>query len=216
MVDRESVSIPEWVTDHDSFRRWARSEEFPEKARVCYLRGEKWVDMSKEQVFSHNQVKNEFAYVLTGLAKRLGGTYFPDGVLLSHSEAELTSKPDGVYVSDESFDTRRVLLIEGEEDGFVELEGTPDMVLEVVSTSSVKKDMADLMTLYWRASIAEYWLVDGRGERCDFDIFRRGAKGYQPVRKPGGWLKSGVFDASFHLSKATDKRGNPVFSLETR
>ncbi len=119
VVDRESVTVPAWVSDHDSFRRW-------------------------------------------------------------------------------------------------ELEGSPDMVMEIVSTSSVKKDKVILPPLYWQASIAEYWLVDVREERMDFDIFRRGPKNYVPVRKAGGWLKSGVFDLSFRLERKIDKRGNPVFSLLVR
>lgn len=216
VVDRESITIPEWVSDHESFRLWARSEDFPERGRICFLRGEKWVDMSKEQLFTHNQVKNEIAFVLTGLAKRCGGTYFPDGVLLSHAAAELSSQPDGIFVSEVCLDSGRVSLIEGEEAGFVELAGTPDMVLEVVSTSSVKKDKITLLELYWDAGISEYWIVDVREDRCEFDILRRGAKGYQAVRKTGGWLKSTVFDGAFRLSRTADKRGNPVFTLATR
>ena len=59
--ETDSVRIPLWVTDLGSFRRWAESEESPDKAIVCYLAGEVWVEMSKEQVYSHNHVKTEFA-----------------------------------------------------------------------------------------------------------------------------------------------------------
>jgi len=59
VVERDSVTIPAWVDDLDSFRRWARSDEFPESGRICFLNGEVWVDMSKEQAFWHNQVKSE-------------------------------------------------------------------------------------------------------------------------------------------------------------
>ncbi len=48
--ETESVRIPLWVTDLSSFRRWAESEDFPDKATVCYLAGEVWVEMSKEQL----------------------------------------------------------------------------------------------------------------------------------------------------------------------
>src|SRR5256885_8764701 len=50
------------------------------------------------------------------------------------------------------------------EEGYLELEGTPDMVLEVVSESSVQKDTKRLRQLYWQAGIREYWLVDARRE----------------------------------------------------
>ncbi len=151
--ETESVRIPLWVTDLSSFRRWAESEESPDKATVCYLSGEVWVEMSKEQVYSHNQVKTEFARVLAGLVKqRRLGRYFGDGLFLTNIEADLCSKPDGTFVSREAFAVQRVRLIEGSPEGFVEIEGTPDMVLEVVSGSSVSKDTEWLRDLYWKAA----------------------------------------------------------------
>src|SRR5262249_36027312 len=152
--------------------------EFPETGRICYLDGEVWVDMSKEQFFSHNQVKSEYNIVLGTLVKneRLG-RYIPDGMLLSNVEANLTAQPDGAFVSRASWETGRVRLIEGVREGYVELEGTPDMVLEVVSASSVVKDTVTLRALYWRAGIREYWLVDTRGDQLKFDILRWGVKG---------------------------------------
>src|SRR5947208_16771685 len=95
----ERVHIPSWVVDLVWFRRWAQSAEFPEKGRICYLKGEVWVDMSKEQFFTHNQVKQEFNLVLGGLVKagRLG-RYLPDGMLLSNESADLSSQPDGTFL----------------------------------------------------------------------------------------------------------------------
>ena len=107
-------------------------------------------------------------------------------------------------------------LVEGAEDGYVELEGTPDMVLEVVSDSSVVKDTDVLCDLYWKAGIREYWLVDARGDRSEFSILRHTRTGYVPVRKAGGWLKSGVFQKSFKLTRETDEFGHPSFQLDVR
>ena len=83
VVDDISVTVPPEVNDLDSFRQWARSEQCPERGRIAYLQGQVWIDMSKEQIFSLNQVKNEIAFVLTGIAKRKKlGRYFPDGVFV--------------------------------------------------------------------------------------------------------------------------------------
>jgi hypothetical protein len=51
-----------------------RSDGFPEVGRIGYFRGEVWVDISKEQIFTHNQVKQEFNLVIGGFVKaqRLG------------------------------------------------------------------------------------------------------------------------------------------------
>ena len=64
------VRIPAGVGDRLSFRRWLNTDTFPEVGRIGFLAGEVWVDMSKEQIFSHNQVKQEFNLVLGGLTKQ--------------------------------------------------------------------------------------------------------------------------------------------------
>ncbi len=216
VLDTKSVSIPVWVQDLDSFRRWAHSEEFPESGQICYLNGEVWVDMSKEQ-FTHNQVKGEFGSVLMPLAKQnRSGRFFPDGYLLTNSAANLSTNPDGMFASIVSLRTGRVRLVKGAAEGFTELQGTPDMVLEIVSPSSVHKDTVVLLDLYWQAGVGEYWLVDVRGERPQFDILRRGATHYVPSRKQAGWVKSNVFGKSFRLTQQADALGHPEYTLEVR
>jgi Uma2 family endonuclease len=215
--EAELVRIPDWVEDLESFRRWALSDEFPETGRICYLDGEVWVDMSKEQIFSHNQVRHEFGFKLTGVIKAsCPGRFFPDGVLLSNTEANLTAQPDGIFASERSLRTGRVRLVEGAEEGYLELEGSPDMVLEVISASSVGKDTERLRELYWRAAIREYWLVDARGERLEFDILRHSPKGYITTRKQAGWIKSAVFKKSFRLTRRIDALGPPDYILAVR
>jgi len=218
VLDGDFVRIPTWVEDLASFRRWVHSDEFPETGRICYLKGEVWVDMSKEQIFSHNQVKNEYAFVLTGLAKASRrGRYFPDGLLLTNEEADLSSQPDGgTFISYDSLETGRVRLVEGAHEGHVEIEGTADMVLEVVSTSSVEKDTILQFDLYWQAGIREYWLVGARGERLEFDIWRHTPNGYVVTRKQGGWIRSAVFGKSFRLTRQSDERGDPEYTLAVR
>lgn len=140
VLDNQQVHIPPWVGTLQSFRRWAHSDEFPETGRICFLKGEVWVDMSKEQ-FAHNQVKGEIAAFLTRLAKETeSGRYFPDGYLLTIEEAGLSTNPDGIFVAAETLAEGQTKLVEGAEGGFVEMEGTPDIVLEVISRSSVEKD----------------------------------------------------------------------------
>jgi Uma2 family endonuclease len=213
----EKIRVPDWVDDLASFRQWAHSPEFPERGRISYLKDEVWVDMSKEQLFSHNQVKAEISTVLGIMVKKNGlGIFFPDGVLLSDQAADFATGPDGIFVSKRSLQTERVTLIEGAEEGYVELQGVPDMLLEVISPSSVGKDTKVLREVYWDLGVDEYWLVDARGEKLDFDILRHGAKEYVAVRKTGGWLRSTVFGASFRLTRKTNEMGHPEFTLAVR
>ena len=97
---------------------------------------------------------------------------------MTNDRAQLACQPDGTFVSRQTLKSGRIRLVEGEKEGYLELEGTPDMVLEVVSASSVEKDKVTLPDLYWRAGIPEYWVVDARADRLEFDIFRRGSDGY--------------------------------------
>ncbi len=69
VYEDEQVSVPLWVVDLTSFRRWADSEEFPENGRIWWLKGEVWVDMSKQQILSHLAVKNEYNMIIGGMGR---------------------------------------------------------------------------------------------------------------------------------------------------
>jgi hypothetical protein len=68
----------------------------------------------------------------------------------------------------------------------------------------------------WPAGIREYWLVDVRGDREQFDILRYTSRGYVPVPKKGGWPKSAVLGKSFRLRVGTNRFGHPAYALEVR
>jgi Uma2 family endonuclease len=164
---------------------------------------------------AHNQVKTKIGAVLTLLAEQtVAGTFFGDRMLLTNVDAALSTEPDGMFLSYTAIKTGHVILEDGGDS--LEVEGSPDMVLEVISPSSVHKDTVILRDLYWQAGIGEYWLADSRGETASLEIFRRGPKGYVAGRKQGGWVKSPVFGKSFRLTRAKDPLGNPAHSLAVR
>jgi Uma2 family endonuclease len=215
----EAVQIPPEVVDHESFRRWARSPEFPGRGRYAFLNGTIWVDLTMESLYSHNQVKTEFTTTLNALVKSAGlGRFLADGMLLSHPGAGLSTEPDGLFMSYDALRTGRVRRVEAATDGdYVELEGAPEMVLEVVSENSVVKDTVDLPRRYWLAGIPEYWLVDVREDPVRFDLLKHGRNGYTRTRRQaGGWLKSAVFNRSFRLTQQADPLGDPLYTLAVR
>ena len=215
VVDGVTARIPGWVVDHDSFRRWFHSPEFPDEGRVTFVNGEVIFDTSREQIYSHVLMKTVLTAALHDLAQRQkSGVFFGDGLLITNLPAEVSNNPDGTFVSTESVKNKTVRHIEGAVEGFVELEGSPDMVLEVVSDSSVKKDYELLREAYWKAGIREYWLVDARGGRLEFQILKHTRRGFSPVRKAGGWLKSAVFRQSFRLITTTNPLGQADYELE--
>lgn len=216
VVIGDDVAIPAEVVDLDSFCRWAISDQYPERGRISYLRGTIWVDLSMEKLYSHNRVKTRFTTVLDNLVDSLGvGMFLGDRMLLRNSAADLSTEPDGMFVSYDALSNGRVRRID--EPDCLQLDGSPEMVLEVVSESSVQKDTVELRDLYWRAGILEYWLVDARSAKPRFDILRHSRKGYTATRKQaGGWMKSNVFDRSFQLMQTTDPLGDPLYTLNVR
>lgn len=210
----EAVRVPEWVTDLASFRCWARSEDFPVHGWYSHLNGELWVDPSMERL-AHNKVKTKIGAVLTLLAeKSKAGQFLGDRMLLTNLEAGLSTEPDGLFISHEALGKRHVWLEQGEES--VEVQGGPDMVLEVISPTSVQKDTVVLRDLYWRAGVKEYWLADLREKNVELHILKYGPRGYTAARRQMGWLKSFVFGRSFRLTRDTDPSGYPLYNLDVR
>jgi Uma2 family endonuclease len=212
-----AVRIPDWVSDFESFRRWTFSDAFPEEGQFSYLDGELWVDLSMEQLFTHNQVKAAYTHgIMSLLAEIRTGRYVPDRMRLVHPESGLSTEPDGLFYAWETVRNGRLRLIETEEQGCLDLEGATDMVLEVVSATSVRKDTEILRDLYWRAGIPEYWLVDARKYPLRFEILRHTPEGYVAVESHGGWLRSEVFGRAFLLTQQTDPLGHPEYTLAVR
>ncbi len=211
------VSIPSWVTDLPSFRRWCESDDFPDEGRIWFFRDGVWADMSKEQLFSHNQVKAEVTTALRRLVRQTkAGRFFTDGLRITNLPAEISGVPDGTYVSFQALRAGRAKYVEGKEGGYTELEGVPDLVIEVVSPSSEDKDTEWLQKAYWEAGIPEYWLIDARTPPLRFDIFRHTARGHTAVRKSAGWIKSAVLGKSFRLTEEVNGMGHPDYTLDVR
>src|SRR5262245_45189206 len=216
-IDEATLIVPTSVVDIDSFRRWAHSPDFPERGNIWWLCGEVWADMSKEQIFSHVAVKGEVFRVLANLVKTEGrGRMLTDGLLLSNFAADISGSPDGVFLSRDTLDSDRIRLLEGSRGGFTELQGSPDMVLEVVSDSSVGKDLKTLRKAYWKAGVTEYWVVDARKGKPGFEILVRGPKGLRRAPAQGGWVESRVFGRAFRLRVEEDKAGRPDYTLDVR
>ena len=84
-TDRLSVRIPVSAGTLAGFRAWALSDEFPEYVRAAFIGQAIYLDMSNEELETHNKVKTEVTYVLVGLNRvRRTGTYYSDGVLVTH------------------------------------------------------------------------------------------------------------------------------------
>lgn len=211
------LEIPEWVTNHAAFRKWTDEPDFPEKGNIWWLRGGVWADMSQEQIYSHVDVKGQIFAALNGVVRSSDlGRIFTDGILVTNVDAGWSGSPDATYFSHEAIEEGRVVLHPGKIHGWTEAEGSPDMVLEVVSDSSEDKDFNLLRDDYFAAGVREYWLVDARKTPPTLEILRRGPKEFVASRRQGGWIKSTVFGQSFRLIEEKDRSGFPTYSLEVK
>ena len=83
-----NIHIPAWVVDVPSFWRWRDATELPEKLPVHFIRGEVWLDLSMEELFSHNQIKAALGLALGQLIEGADlGLYVVDGMSLSNPAA---------------------------------------------------------------------------------------------------------------------------------
>jgi len=199
----------------DGFREWVHAVALPPGCRVTYIAGKVLIDMSPERIGSHSAVKMEVSSVLYRLVRERGlGQFYPDGTLVSNRAAEVSNEPDAIFVSQATFAAGRARLVpSADQRDFVEVEGSPDMVLEIVSPSSVGKDTVRLRERYHLAGIAEYWLIDARGDDVQFDILRHTPAGYDPMPPAAGWLPSEVFGRRFRLDRVRDPQGVWMYTL---
>jgi Uma2 family endonuclease len=214
-----TLEIPPTAFTMEGFREWATADDFPERVKVTFLQGEIFIDMSTEDMEDHVNPKTEITTALVVLCKQLKiGKVYGDGLLLTNSDAEVSNNPDALFFSYKTFEARQVRRVprSGAESKYGELEGTPDWVLEVVSDSSVKKDLVRLRAAYHRAGISEYWIVDARGEELSFQVLLRRKNGYVAAPSADGWLRSKVFGRSFRLERKLDDLGLWDYTLHVR
>lgn len=216
----ESVHIPRQATrDLAGFRAWAVSPLFPENGRIDFLAGDLEVDMSPEDLHKHGTVKSGIAALLHQMVVDAGlGEVYTDRARISCPRADLSVEPDVVAVFWETLDSGRLRYIpaaSGEPDRYIEMEGAPDVVVEVVSNSSERKDLVRLPPLYAAAGIPELWLVDVRKKAILFEIRALGPDGYETVQPDvKGWRASPRLGRRFRLVRKEVRPGRWIYRLE--
>src|SRR3990172_3727392 len=166
VVFEERVEVPMPISSLGDFRTWSHSANFPQTGRIDYVDGRIEVDMSPEDLYSHGTLKAKLCAVLQRIVDDDDiGELFVDRTRVVNLAANLSVEPDLVFVSWQSLETGKVRPVPrgtGGEERYIELEGSPDLVVEIVSDSSVLKDTRRLPSLYYRAGVAEFWLIDAR------------------------------------------------------
>lgn len=213
----EQIEIPT-IRDWADFRRWALSEDFPQRGRIDYIAGKIEVDRSPEDRYFHGTLKLRVASAIEQRVFDLDlGDTCTSNTRISHVPADLSAEPDVVVVSYQAMDQGRARLVPKvtrEEGRYVEIEGGPDLVVEIVSDRSVKKDTERLPVAYYQAGVREYWLIDARGEELSFQILRRGSTTFEPTPPDSdAYQRSKVLGARYRLERSRHQRGHWVYQL---
>lgn len=199
-----------------AFRAWAASEQFPATGRIDWVRSRIEVDMSPEDIFTHGSLKTEVVRVLGTMAKSRGMHLFTGETRVTSEAGNLSVEPDVVGVSDAAIDSGQVRLVPaagGRPDRFTELEGAPDLIVEIVSDSSVRKDTERLPAAYHAAGVNEFWLIDARGADVKFTIHHWEPSGYAAAGAADGSRYSRVFACGFSLERRRNARGRLIYDL---
>jgi Uma2 family endonuclease len=217
----DDLRIPADAMTFEGFRRWCQSPGFPETGRIDYLAGDIEVDMSPEDLHTHGIVKVAMVATLqTIVADRDLGEVFTDRTRVASRFAALSVEPDLVVVLWKSLQSGRLRYVPAasqEPDRYVEIEGPPDVVVEIVSDSSTGKDTKRLPPLYARAGVQELWIANVRGERMRFDIHALREDGYEVVKpEAAGWRRSEQLGLFLRLTRHKTPVGTWRYRLEQR
>ncbi len=211
------LRVPATAFELQGFRDWVLADDFPEKLKASFLGGRIEVRMSPEELHTHTRLKGDvFADLHAWVRQRKIGELFVDGALLTEAGADLSTEPDVMFSQWESIRSGRVRYVEKVRGSgrFVEVSGAPDLVVEVTSRSSVRKDNVELAKRYFKAGVREYWTIDARGKTIDFRIFVRGPRKFKRVAADAdGYARSDVLGGSFLVTRERNEVGHWEYRL---
>jgi len=115
----------------------------------------------------HQKVLANLLYYLTEFVKKLDlGEVYPAPFDVVFSSFDVV-EPDILYVSK----ARASVMTEKN------IQGAPDLVVEILSESTAKIDRTTKLKLYARYGVAEYWVIDPAS--CSVEIYRLVPGGYE-------------------------------------
>ena len=142
-------------TTHDEFRAMTFSSQEEKEYVFELINGE--IVAKNHPTTTHQRVLRRLSSLIdTFVSKdKLGEVFFaPLGVVLGENN---DVQPDLFVVLDANLPNLR-------EDGFY---GAPDLIIEIISPSSIKLDRSTKFKLYERAGVAEYWIVDTKNQSIE-------------------------------------------------
>jgi len=217
LIIEDRLTVPLTRTLQE-FCEWALSDGLPESGRFDFIDGNIEIDRSPELIFTHNAPKVAIVARLVELSHTVGQGYvFCSRMRFSSIMADLSAQPDVFFLSYDTLDRQLATLTpstDKDDDGYVEIEGALDLVVEIITDCSLKRDTNRLPRAYHRTGVREFWLVDARDDNLQFRLHRRGPNRFmaQP-RDDRGFQTSQVFGRRFRFDRSRDERGNRRYNM---
>jgi Uma2 family endonuclease len=141
----------------------------------------------------HQILTSTLIYLLSSLViKRQLGLVLPAPVSVRLSPHDVV-QPDVVFVRQ---DRRHII-------GPRDIDGPPDLVIEILSPSTRRRDLTTKKALYERYGVPEYWIIDLEARAVS--VFALVAGRYQPVPIGDGIIRSTVIpDCAIALTELFD------------
>ena len=149
-TDRPEVDLPE----KDRYT-YADYQQLPEGAPYELIHGH--LVMSPSPTFQHQNLVLLLASALRDYAQEGTGGKISIAPMDVRLADDTVVQPDVLYVSPDRAD--RI--------GEQEIDGAPDLVMEVVSPSTSHRDVFDKKRLYETHGVREYWIVDPDSETVE-------------------------------------------------
>lgn len=175
------------------------------------------VDLAPREIFTHGAPKCTLITRLFETERQEDSGYLFMDARVACPRVNLSVAPDIVFVLYDAVDSGRTAFVPapgGDPESRVEVEGAPDIVVEIVADSSFMKDTKRLPPLYFTAGVQELWLIDARKELL-FSIQVRGSRGFHPIGVDGdGCQLSHVLQRRFRLHRKHDRYGHWKYALD--
>lgn len=144
---------------------WNDWLELPDRDGCDYeiLGGELYMSLSPSM--RHQRVCRNLMFLVETYLRRTGhGELFPDATAVRLS-------PRDVVLPD-------LLVVLAGHEGIIEekcIAGAPDLVVEILSPGTARRDLGVKRSLYEHSGVAEYWIVDPIGEKAQVYVLVEGA-----------------------------------------
>lgn len=119
----------------------------------------------------HQRVVGKLYRILSDLADRYGDEAFVSPVDVAVADHSIV-QPDVIYVTRARSSTLGA-----------RIDGAPDLVVEVLSPGSARRDLGEKLRLYAEFGVTEYWVVDA--SLGTFEFLQRDGDGFR-LRLPEG------------------------------